>query len=398
MISSMGKFYRIIFLLVILMPAVGKAQTMDCEQTIAFATEEFNAGHFHSVPTVLNECLKSFYRDQRQRAFLLLTQTYLLLDDAVGARRSFLEVLSANPEFVPDEQLHAIDIVYLSKRFTATPKFSWFINAGSNISPARIIHTLNVTGQKKKYSLLPGYNFGVGGAYSYNDNIKLRLEANFFQTRYKVTASHQFGDDYGVFVDRQMWINIPLYLCYSDNIGKYRPYVYAGFSVSKLFADKASVTLGNVGLADIPIVPGNEEEADPESIFETFPATSPDFDFLKRRNGLNQSVIFGGGIKYKVGLDFVFAEVRYSAGLKNIVRPEYAIGDHSLVVPASDPDPALNEWVVDTTPLTAYRHRDDYLRLDNVSVTIGFLRPLYKPRELKRVRTKGVLRKMKRAK
>ncbi|MDQ2658706.1 MAG: hypothetical protein M3Y60_14885, partial [Bacteroidota bacterium] len=64
---------------------------MDCEQTIAYATEEFNAGHFHSVPSILNDCLSKLNRDQRQRAHLLLTQTYLLLDDPIGAQRSYLE-------------------------------------------------------------------------------------------------------------------------------------------------------------------------------------------------------------------------------------------------------------------------------------------------------------------
>ena len=103
----MGRFYRIIFLF-ILIPAFATAQTMDCEQTLALATEEYNAGHFYNVPSILNDCLTKFNRDQRQRAFLLLTQTYLLLDDPIGAQRSYLEVLAANPEFIPDEQLNAL--------------------------------------------------------------------------------------------------------------------------------------------------------------------------------------------------------------------------------------------------------------------------------------------------
>src|SRR5688572_22877137 len=117
----MGKLYRVIFLFAFLFPTLTQAQKRDCEQTIAYATDEFNAGHFYAVPSILDSCLNGFNRDQKQRAQLLLTQTYLLLDDPIGAQRSYLDVLSANPEFIPDEQLHAIDIVYLSKRFTATP-------------------------------------------------------------------------------------------------------------------------------------------------------------------------------------------------------------------------------------------------------------------------------------
>lgn len=365
---------------------------MDCEQTLAFATDEFNAGHFYSVPSILNECLTGFNRDQRQRAYLLLTQTYLLLDDPIGAERSYLEILWANPEFVPDEKLHAIDVVYLSKRFTATPKFSWFVGAGSNVSPVRVIHDLEPAVSDEKYSLLPGYIIGAGGEYSFNDEIKVRVEANFIQTRYKVTASGHFADwegynayDRKTFTDRQTWFNVPLYLCYSDNFGTYRPYGYAGFSLSSLLGDVASVKLEN----NEPLRESSGSEPDERQEIETLPSTSPDFQFLDRRNKLNHSVILGAGIKYKVGLDFVFAELRYSAGLKNVVNIENVYGN-------TDYDQTSSEHVESITPAAAYGHVDDLFRLDNIAITVGFLRPLYKPRELKRVKTKGILRKMKR--
>jgi hypothetical protein len=176
-------------------------------------------------------------------------------------------------------------------------------------------------------------------------------------------------------------------MCYSDNIGKYRPYAYAGYSFSRLFGDRASITLEKVESQPIP----SQDDGPPEVIFETFPVQSPDFDFKKRRNEFNHSLIFGGGIKYKIGLDFVFAELRYSAGIKNIVNPENSFGNYVY-------DQISGDWVVSFEPTAKFAHRDDYLRLDNLAITFGFLRPLYKPRELKRARTKGVLRKMKRTK
>lgn len=376
----MGRLYRIIFFLTALIPAVAKAQTLDCEQTLALATEEFNAGHFYNVPSVLNDCLPKFNRDQRHRANLLLTQTYLLLDDPISTQRSFLEVLAANPEFVPDEQLHAIDIVYLSKRFTATPKFSWFVGAGSNVTPVSLIRDLHVAkADHDSYNLRPGYNFGAGGEYSFDDNIKLRIEANFHQTSYAMNAVDFNDGDISTFTDRQTWLNIPLYVAYSDNIGTYRPYGYAGYSVSKLSTDKASIAVERVES-------GGEGEGPTSSPWE-----SKDFDFRNRRSQLNHSLILGGGIKYKIGLDFVFVEVRYSAGLKNFINPDYSFGDPTL-------NGSSSEWVEAFSPTSGYVHRDNYIRLNNCALTVGFLRPLYKPRELKRARTKGVLRKVKRSK
>lgn len=376
MISSMGRFYAPIIFWFVLIGHGAWSQTMDCEQTIAFATEEFNAGHFHSVPRILNDCMNSFSRDQKQRAFLLLTQTYLLLDDPIGAQRSYLEILWANPEFVPDEQLHAIDIVYLSKRFTATPRFSWFVGAGSNVSPVRKILEIGTSPlEKESYRLRPGYNVGIGGEYSYDDHLRLRAEVNFFHTSYGLHGEGRHQMDEIMVVDRQTWLNLPLYVCYSDNIGKYRPYGYVGYSISSLFADKGVITLTEISA-------GGEE-------VEMVEVESADFDFTQRRIKVNQSFIVGGGIKYKFGLDFLFAEVRYSAGLKNVVNPDFIYGDPNA-------DGTSVDWIQSSSPSFEYDHVDNYFRLDNLALTVGFLRPLYKPRELKRARTRSVLRKLKR--
>src|ERR1044071_8875323 len=89
------------------------AQSDDCELTLSRAVDEYNAGHFYTIPSVLEPCLNQFTTEQRQRAYLLLTQTYLLMDDPIGAKQSYLSVLRANPEFVPDTAVHTIDVIYL---------------------------------------------------------------------------------------------------------------------------------------------------------------------------------------------------------------------------------------------------------------------------------------------
>jgi len=116
--------YSIVGLLIILFSSQGFAQGNNCEETLNTAAEEFAAGRFYGIPAMLKPCLdKGFSREQRQRAYLLLTQTYLLLEDPVAAEASYLEVLKANPEFVADPARDPIDLVYLSKKFTAAPVF-----------------------------------------------------------------------------------------------------------------------------------------------------------------------------------------------------------------------------------------------------------------------------------
>src|SRR5688572_1283900 len=112
----------------------------ECEVVLNRATEEFNAGHFYGIPAMLNDCLNKNQRaDWRQRAYLLLAETYLLLDDPFGAERSYLEILKANPEFITDRDRDPIDLVYLSSKFTATPIFSLHGRIGLNVTPVRPI-------------------------------------------------------------------------------------------------------------------------------------------------------------------------------------------------------------------------------------------------------------------
>src|SRR5688572_17743004 len=152
----------------------------ECELVLIRATDEFNAGHFYNVPTMLKECLdKHQTREWRQRAHLLLAQTYLLLEDPAGAEKSYLEVLQANPEYVTDASRDPIDLVYLSSKFTATPVFTVFGKLGLNTSVIRPIVYRNMYSREEKYKLRPGFHIGGGFDWNYNDNLSATAEATF---------------------------------------------------------------------------------------------------------------------------------------------------------------------------------------------------------------------------
>ena len=134
--------YTAIFIIVFV-PALAQNA---CELTLDKAQEEFDAGRFHGIPALLKDCLeKNQNREWEQRAYLLLAETYLLLEDAAKADESYLKVLKANPEFVTDETRDPIDLVYLSKKFTATPIFSLTSRIGLNTSFIRVIHDVTIS-------------------------------------------------------------------------------------------------------------------------------------------------------------------------------------------------------------------------------------------------------------
>jgi hypothetical protein len=359
---------RFVVYFFILVSSSSFAQEADnCEITLNKAIEEFNAGHFNSISGMLNDCLDKFSREQRERAYMLLTQTYLLLDDPFGAEKSYLSLLQANPEFIADENRDPIDVVYLSKKFTATPIFSWYVNIGANISTIKELNShKTVTGDfaSKKYSIRPGMQLGGGLEYNFNDNIVAGVELNYAFTSFRVGQLHHGANEIEA-IDKQNWFNIPIIAKYVWNKGKIRPYGYLGYSFNFLFRDV---------IAEKTINDGN---------FTT--SKSPDLPFTDHRRQFNRSFIFGGGLKYKFGLDYFFADARFAVGMTNLSKSGMRF-----------PDPSVSQSgsVSGETEIFSYAYLDDDFRMNNVFISVGFVHPLYKPRKLKKARTKSVLRKI----
>ncbi|MBL0744320.1 porin family protein [Chryseolinea lacunae] len=353
--------------LVFLLACHGKILAQDeCELTLSRALEEFNEGHLYGIPGMLSGCIeKNQNSEWRQRAYLLLAETYLLLEDPLGAEQSYLNVLRANPEFVPDQNRDPIDLVYLSKKFTATPIFSFWAQAGPNVSPVRVIHDVSIGGEagtKQKYNLKLGYQGGAGFDFNYNERISVSAGLNFTSTVFKHTTQNLFGQNKDIveMVDRQSWLTVPIAIKYCDDVGKIRPYGFIGFSVQAMITDKASIKIFN---RDSKL--GEELSSSDKQ--------SPSLNFKDKRQTFNQSLFVGGGVRYKYKLDYFFVDLKYSLGFRNVVSADHRYDDITY------------RWT----------YVDDDFRLDNLTLSIGYVHPFYKPRKLKHARTKSVLRKIK---
>lgn len=361
---------KIVVVIVLVMLGSTYAQAQDeCELTLTRATEEFNAGHLYGIPALLNECINKNQNDEwRQRAYLLLAETYLLLEDPIGAENSYLEVLRANPEYLTDPQRDPIDLVYLSKKFTATPVFAFYAMLGPNTSPMRVIHDVTIGGEpqtKQSYKLRLGWQIGGGVDYNYNDNVSLSAGFSYVFTGFQHITTDLFGPNKDIveFLDRQTWGVVPLTIRYSDDKGKIRPYTYLGYSLNLLLRDRGILNVYN---RDFRTAEGSSEE------LSSAENETPNLSLNDHRQRLNGSFLVGGGVKYKYKLDFFFIDVRYSFGIKNITNVENRFNSYSGGLP--------------------YPYVDDDLRMDNLAISIGYIRPFYKPRKLKKARTKSVFR------
>lgn len=338
-----------------------------CELTLNRASEEFNAGHFYSIPGLLKECLDQNQNQAwRERAYLLLAETYLLLEDPIGAEDSYLKLLRSNPEFVTREDLDPIDLVYLSKKFTATPIFSVHGRIGPNISPVRVINDVTIGGEafsRQKYSFRLGWQAAVGVDYHYTERISISAEINYAFTTFKYRNTDLFGrsKDIVEFTDRQNWVTVPVLIRYSDITGRIRPYGFAGYSVNFLFSDH-----GNISVV-------NRDQKEGETALNAEDGESPSLVLTDKRELFNRSVVLGGGVKFKQKLNYLFVEMRYAIGLTNVVN-------------------GANRYDEQTT---RWPYVDDDFRMDNLAISVGYIHPFYKPRKLKKARTRSVLRKIK---
>jgi hypothetical protein len=339
------------------------SQKNNCEDQLNTATDEFNAGRFYNIPAMLKPCLdKGFSREQKERAYLLLTQTYLLLDDPLAAENSYMEVLRANPEFTTDPSRDPIEVVYLSKKFTADPIFSLHGQVGLNAAVVRVIHDVDMATSigptKEKYTLRPSVHLQVGVDWHFYDRFSLSSGLRYSSLSFKFEETNKYTRDKEEMIEKQSWISIPLALKFSDNKGKIRPYGFVGISADLLISDKGQFNIFNV---------------EPDGISKDAESTS--MDFMDKRKSFNQSFFLGGGAKLKYGTDYFFAEVRYSFGLSNVVNPKTIYSNGGV-----------------STDVLPYGHVDNYFRVDNLAISIGYIKPLYKPRKLKQARTKSLLR------
>lgn len=345
----------------------------DPESTLSLATDEFNAGHFYGLEAILKPCLsnKTFTREQLVRAYQLLTQTYLILENPAAAEESYLNLLKANPEYISNPERDPIDVVYLSKKFTATPIFSWFAHAAGNATLPQVIEDNEVNvGSNQQYQIKPRWSAGGGIIWNYNDRLTAELGLDFSSNAFGYYEDKIFVDDNLTMMETQLSLQMPLSIKYTHIRQGLSPYAYAGISGSLLLSSNQSFLL-------IDRTPGATagEGLEQSSEFE--------LNNKFRRDAINRAAHIGAGFRWKYRLDYLFVDVRYSFGLNNIVRNDNLVRDRTDIFPTSIS--ALKAGYV-----------DDYFRLDQAMITVGYIKPIYKPRKLKRARTtRGVLKDVK---
>lgn len=349
----------------------------DCDLRLDKAETEFEAGHFYGIPSILSGCLDGgkLSKDQLVRAYLILCQTYLILDDPITAGDNYLKLLKEDPEFVPNEANHPIDIVYLSKQYTATPIFTPHFRLGINTSFYRLIHAISTEpyGQSSSSPIRFGFQFGGGVDWNINDNISLGIEGNLASTSFERVLTNGVDEDETFIEGSQLWLDFPLYAKYMFTLNNMlKPFVYSGLTTSYLLSATNQFSYTDNKPTGAQLV----TEGPSESV-------------TNQRNRLAFSWVMGVGTRYKVGKNYVYVDLRYMAGLTNLADQSTIYYQDEFSV---DPAQVGNRSAYLSANVTRYHYISDLFRMDNLSISFGFVKPLYDPRKIKKARTKGVAR------
>lgn len=335
-----------------------------CAQKLSEAEDKFDQGKFYEIPDLLSICINNgFSREERIRAYRLLTITYLYLDYPSKADDSYLELLKLSPEFDINEESDPRELINHHQKFTTRPFVYLMAKGGANSTYYNAIFDIsmvNSTPGSQDVRPLVGYNLGLGAEFTLYKNLHLGTELlltqksfeysnEYFQTR-KAGNEQEF---YQVSTLRQFYtgVEIPVYLKYSFYKPKISPFIYFGASPSFLLAARFQ-NMNRVIQAEDE---NNREIAD--------------IDIYEFRRKFNYALLGGVGVKYKIGINYLTLEMRYQTSMFDYVDPK-------------------DRWNSSSAKSKSLKYPlgyvDDYFKLSNVSVMAGFVYPLYKPRKITR--------------
>ncbi|MFW5761879.1 MAG: hypothetical protein ACOCXH_12960, partial [Cyclobacteriaceae bacterium] len=142
---KMGKLLCLLFFIWV---SFVNVQAQVCSEVLGQAEDEYEIGHLYAIPGILNDCLnRGFSKEEKIRAYRLLTLTYLFIDEPEKADQSYLNLLRLSPEFQPNEFTDPIELFYLHDNFITTPYFSvYLLKIGTNRSQPQITRNFNLDG------------------------------------------------------------------------------------------------------------------------------------------------------------------------------------------------------------------------------------------------------------
>ncbi len=369
------KYYLTIFL--ILSIFVADAQTWS--QRLSAAERDYEEGRLTGIPERLQGGLDiktkegGFTREERIRAYKLITKVYIFIDDEPKAEESLVYLLKTDKEHRLNPVVDPAELYFLYEKFRTKPIFRVAVKAGVNKSIPIVINTFNTANTNNSKKIYNG-NGDAPGSGSTNGTIGLgyyleataerhiwqgiEAGAGFHLRSSKYDVDNFVGiDDNGdptlsTFVsNQQTYLRFPLYARYN--------FLY--------FKDTGPIPFAGLGLSYDLLLDAKYAEATRRGGTSFTLNTNENLKDLDMVNTSSASLTFSAGVKLRIKTHFLTVEARYDKGLFNYINSDNRVNGNQF----STYDLGFVE---------------DDLALDMLSLSVGFTYSVYSPKKLKEFR------------
>ena len=351
------------FLLSCIFFTISWVNAQDCSDNLAQAKKAYEKGKLTEIEGILGNCLKNLYNAEKAEAYKLLAFANLYLDKIPEAQKAIEQLLTDEPESIPDLDKDPSEFISLYKTYRTHPVWSIGIKAGMNMTSIASFNysTLNSDNSNQgKYSTGIGYQFGVGIDLYLSYTMNLKSEIFYTQRSYTYKHDSLFNFTTLKFLEKQNWIEMPFAFSYEfgkAKIGyfKLKPFVIAGGSAALLLSAESEVSRS--------FIEGTNQVQGP----------SENVKDLRVPISLNA---FGGlGLKYKISGGYLAASLQYNVGISDLVDNTKRYSNNNL--------------------LYKYSYVDSNFRTNYISINFGYYFSFYKPVKLKEFITNEAITKKK---
>ncbi|MEM9326402.1 MAG: outer membrane beta-barrel protein [Bacteroidota bacterium] len=350
----------------ILALTVISASAQTCSQRLVQAERDYENGRLQSIPDNIGDCFGrrdgDFSKEERIRAYRLLTLVHIFTDNEPEAERSLISLLRVDPEHQLDERVDPAELRLLYNQFQTRPIFRIGFRAGINTSFPQVMDSFTASDanfDNKFYNGRGGVEnqdaagvrrIGFNGEVTYEQYFKAGLEgvAGLQVRASSYDVDNFFNDPFfnNNITNSQVYARLPIMARYTlnyDKRGGFQPYGLIGLSYDFLISARY-VNATRRGGSQFTL------------------ADNVDLLASNQVNRHNASFIAGIGLRFPVQTHFLTAEFRYEKSFFNYIDEDNRYSNQSINFDLG--------------------HVEDNLRLDFLSLTIGYTLSIYNPKRL----------------
>ncbi|GAB4477617.1 MAG: hypothetical protein OHK0057_27540 [Thermoflexibacter sp.] len=328
------------------------SQAQDCTQLLTQAQAWYKEGKLEEIEKSLVKCIPDGFLNKVElvSAYELMIKTYIFTNRSEIADSLAAIVLKIDPEYDVFASTHPEEYISLFQNYQRYPKYLFSMIAGLNYSIVEGIddYSFSSPSDKGKFTGKLGFQLGLMGSTSLSDYSRIRLGL-YYQVLNTQFVQPMFGFAEMTVLEKHSVLFVPITYQYNfepwDVNDKLTYYAFGGFAPRILLSAISQMDRANLA------------------------GTSPDVELFDvnvkpLRPGITWTLNAGIGAKYRIGSNYLIAELGFQYGFNNQSKKGQRLSNPQLIYELG--------------------YIDDNYRLHNLMVQVGYQKAIYKPKKLKK--------------